>query len=450
MAFAVLAGLSQASSGWGSTTYSLRILGTLNPGNAGLSYGFGINDAGTVVGSASNAAGTTDAFRWSLTDGMTDCGTLVVPYPTYGFGINGAGELSGYAMTQSNGFAEAFHQSPNGNLVVLPGLGGAGDWYAYAISEGGVMVGWSNTHNGCGSPLCASNPGRAITWSPGGVLSVLPDLGGYCAAATDISPDGSKICGYGANPAGQIRGFRLQSGVATELPPLSGFDESYAWGVTNAGQVVGYSALGSTYRATLWVANAPIDLGVTSGAAGSIAIRINESGVIVGYAVLAGPTYRALTFAAGSAPTDLNAALDHATGFTLSWCNEVNSSGQIVGGADSSGVARAFVLTPAGASEVEPSVATAGPELREPVPNPTELGAELRFSLANAGRVQLLVISVSGRVVARLLDAWMEAGEHAALWSGSDDQGRRMPAGVYLAKLTAESGVVTRKLIVRR
>jgi len=431
-------------------TYSLSILGTLRTDGTGTSYAGGINDAGVVVGGASNESGVV-VFRWRQATGMSDRGALVVPYATYGLSINSSEALCGFGLTQSNGFAAPLRENPAGPIVPLTRFAGGGDAYAYRIAENGTSVGWSNSGQGCGSPLCAGNPGHAVTWDSAGVMTALPELGGYYSAGTDISADGSKICGYAANPLAEMRAFRLVSGVATELPPLAGYSESQAWGINDAGQVVGASVLGNSQRATLWNATTPIDLGAPEGALGSVAVQIGETGAIAGYSIVTGPSYRALTFAAGSAPTDLNSALEAASPWTLLYCNDLNASGQMVGVADSAGTQRGFVLTPAGTTAVDPAHGgMRGLDLRAPLPNPSRAATALRFSLAEAGRVRLDVVDLGGRVVARLGEGWRSAGEHVLEWNGRDEHGDPVRPGVFFVRLASAGRVASQKLVISR
>lgn len=431
-----------------ATTYSARILGTLSTDGTGTSYAAGINDGGVVVGGASSATGIV-VFRWRQSTGMSDHGMLVPPNTSYGLSINSAEALCGFGLTQSSGFAGPFRENPAGPIQPLPRFAGAGDGYAYAIAENGVSVGWSNGGVGCGSPTCFSNPGHAVVWDSAGVMTPLPDLGGYFSVGTDISPDGAKICGY-ASSAGQTRAFRLVAGVATPLPPLPGYVDSDAWGINDAGQVVGTSMIGENRRATLWNATAPIDLGAPPGSTGSLATRVNASGKIVGYALLPGSTYRAITFAPFTPPADLNDALQTPSSYTLLYCNDVNASGQIVGQADSAGTVRGFVLTPVGTTAVGPAPMRDGLALDAPSPNPTRAAASLRFTMATPGRARLDVVDPGGRVVARLADGWRPAGEHLVEWDGRDVRGEAVCPGVFFVRVASGDRVATRKLVVSR
>ncbi len=430
-----------------TTTYTLQVLRTLRSDGAGSSTAKGINNGGVVVGGASSLSGTV-VFRWRASTGMIGHGAVVPPNESQGLSINSAGMLCGYGITQPTGFAIGLNENPAGPLRSLPRLAGGGDAVANAISESGRSVGWSNRAVGCGAPECTSNPGAAVLWDSVGVLTPLPNLGGYFSAATDVSPDGSKICGYGANSSGQLLAFRVVSGVATALPPLTGYSESRAHGVNDAGQVVGYSRLGSTVRATLWNTTTPIDLGAPAGALSSIAQMINASGTIVGYSQWAGPTNRATRFDEGLSPTDLNGAQAESSPYTLLRCNDLNAVGQIVGDADSAGTVRGFLLTPLATTGVESGRSTPRLDLREPMPNPSHAGTSLRFALAEPGHVSLDVVDLGGRIVVRLSDSWLPAGEHLVQWKGEDARGNRVRPAMYFVRLTSAGRQAMRKLVV--
>jgi hypothetical protein len=86
--------------------------------------------------------------------------------------------------------------------------------------------------------------------------------------------------------------------------------------------------------------------------------------------------------------------------------------------------------------------------LESVAPNPFRSAAAIRYSISGRSRVSLTVVDASGRVVATLVDATEEAGEHAASFAPAS----RLAAGVYFARLviTPASGrttVVTRQLV---
>jgi hypothetical protein len=83
-------------------------------------------------------------------------------------------------------------------------------------------------------------------------------------------------------------------------------------------------------------------------------------------------------------------------------------------------------------------------------PNPFRPAAEVGFELARAGRARITVHDVTGRIVRTLNEAPRGAGRHRVAWDGRDDDGHEAPAGVYLFRLVAVSGVSTRKAVLLR
>ena len=65
--------------------------------------------------------------------------------------------------------------------------------------------------------------------------------------------------------------------------------------------------------------------------------------------------------------------------------------------------------------------------------------ADGRFELPERSRVTLTIYDVSGREVANLVDREVEAGYHMESWSGRNQNGQPLSAGVYLVRMTARS-----------
>jgi glucose/arabinose dehydrogenase len=69
-------------------------------------------------------------------------------------------------------------------------------------------------------------------------------------------------------------------------------------------------------------------------------------------------------------------------------------------------------------------------------PNPFSSSATMEYSLAAASHATLEVFDVRGRLVAKLVDKSVAAGDHTAVWDGRDVDGRTQPSGVYFCRLT--------------
>ncbi len=83
-------------------------------------------------------------------------------------------------------------------------------------------------------------------------------------------------------------------------------------------------------------------------------------------------------------------------------------------------------------------------------PNPAGAATTLRFRAKVAGPTQLSIFALDGRKVATLLDGSIAAGLHQLDWSGTDDQGRALPNGVYFARLRCGAGGGTRKILLAK
>jgi hypothetical protein len=86
-----------------------------------------------------------------------------------------------------------------------------------------------------------------------------------------------------------------------------------------------------------------------------------------------------------------------------------------------------------------------------PRPNPATAGTtRFAFSLSRPGGVRLAVYRVDGTRVRLLLDGARGSGPHEITWDGRDARDRRVPAGIYFARLDAEGRTLRRVVSVLR
>src|SRR4029453_2358799 len=88
-----------------------------------------------------------------------------------------------------------------------------------------------------------------------------------------------------------------------------------------------------------------------------------------------------------------------------------------------------------GVTGVLPGSAVAGIHRGRPAPNPSSGPVRLAFTLPRAGDVDLRVVAVDGREIARLARGRWEAGTHGVEWAGIDRHGAPAPPGVYFVRL---------------
>jgi hypothetical protein len=87
-------------------------------------------------------------------------------------------------------------------------------------------------------------------------------------------------------------------------------------------------------------------------------------------------------------------------------------------------------------------------DLHFPVPNPSHGTTTVSYSIAKAGRVQLGVYDVRGRLVRRLVEGERRAGVEAVVWDGTSDSGTRLGTGVYFVRLVGPGIQATRQAVL--
>lgn len=83
-------------------------------------------------------------------------------------------------------------------------------------------------------------------------------------------------------------------------------------------------------------------------------------------------------------------------------------------------------------------------------PNPIAQRASVVFDLPQARSVTMRVYDTAGRAVRTLAQGAFAAGRHQRVWDVADDEGRRVPAGIYFVRVDAESDRVIRKVAVMK
>jgi glucose/arabinose dehydrogenase len=108
-----------------------------------------------------------------------------------------------------------------------------------------------------------------------------------------------------------------------------------------------------------------------------------------------------------------------------------------------------FKIVAAGTG-VEPLPARPALSLGAVAPNPFSDAARFTVTLSRAGRLDVEVLDVAGRLVAALASGPRAAGSYPLLWDGRDMAGRRAPSGGYLLRAALDGQAETRRLSLVR
>jgi uncharacterized membrane protein len=338
---------------------------------------------------------------WGLSgDGTTPVGL----YWRYGFGRAHASK-----WTQATGVVDlggtVTNQSSRANGVNF---------------DGSVIAGWVETPTG---------PWRPAAWV-NGTFVLLTDYVEATNAGTGearvVSRSGNHIAGFAADPGTGQRAAVLWKRTAGVFGPTQllgwidgstpGYGKTIPYGVSDDGSIViGYASFSGD----------PFDVAgfVWTEATGVVDVRqyMADQGVLI----------------------DPNFYIQGLTAMTPDG-TKIFGYGQML---TSPYTRRAFRITRPGLTGVEPIAVAPGLELSAPSPNPSSGTTRLELTLTTEAHADVSIFDATGRRVATLLEGELPPGRRAVTWSGQDDDGRRVPAGLYFARLSTLEGATSRRIV---
>ncbi len=84
------------------------------------------------------------------------------------------------------------------------------------------------------------------------------------------------------------------------------------------------------------------------------------------------------------------------------------------------------------------------------MPNPFTGSCQISYSINQSGRIALKVYDICGHLVKTIFDEIKQPGSYAAIWTGTDDNGRNLANGVYFYRLTSGQSCLTQKITMLR
>jgi probable HAF family extracellular repeat protein len=339
----------------GATWYTITDLGDLQGGDND-SHANAINDNGQVVGysdTAPNQRFGDDGFHAFLWDpnapsaGMRDIGVSVgTQRVSYAYGINNSGTVVG--LWCPNWF-RGFKWSSLSGATDL-GTDGFGPYSAAtAINDDGFIVQQDWNFSG--------PPSRVYLHSPSGACTDIGTGSGVAHPLAGAINNAEQIVGgnygLGAGDPGNAYRWDATTEAMTIINPLQGFTRAYANGINETGTVVGVcdNADGSG-KPFIWTPEGGIvDLGVLNPVIPhpyGTALGINDAAAVVGGSHVAANVEHAFCWTPDAGLSDLNDCLVDSTDWQyLRLAFDVNNHGQIVGeGVLANGDTHAFLLNP--------------------------------------------------------------------------------------------------------
>lgn len=108
---------------------------------------------------------------------------------------------------------------------------------------------------------------------------------------------------------------------------------------------------------------------------------------------------------------------------------------------------------PGGATGVNDQTENPPPQFRlqQNYPNPFNPTTTIKYELAQASPMNLVIYNIQGQLVRTLVEGMQSAGSHAAVWDGKNNFGEMQASGVYFYRLQTSGSVVEmRRLVLLR
>jgi probable HAF family extracellular repeat protein len=220
-------------------------------------------DGSVVVGTANDSNGNPRAIRWTAATGIQDLGTLGGDW-SEATDVSADGSVIVGWSYDSNSIYRVFKWTEATGMQDI----GAGDYSkAYGVSADGSMI------------IVDIYP-SAYRWTQAGGLEDLGTLGGSSSSASDISANGSYICGFSYVNAGDPYAFRWTEGVGMEQ---IGTFYSFGRGISDDGNTITGDETGSAgiHKAFRWTQNGGFEFNIAGNFSQGNAVSGNGS-IIVG------------------------------------------------------------------------------------------------------------------------------------------------------------------------
>ncbi len=256
---------------------------------AGSTQGYGINNAGQVVGASLNGTGDAQGYVRAPGGSFTPL-NVSGSAMTVASGINGSGQVTGY---YSNGGGDGNHGFVDATTFNIPGAAAAGATQSIGINASATTVGYFVDTLGNTNGFSRTSGGTVTTLTATGALS----------GATSIQA-------FGVNDAGTIvgtfsdgtltHGFVYTAGTYAVLDDPLGTNGTVLTGINNVGDVVGYYTDGG------FAVHGFADFGGATGGTNFVTVDvpgaestmvngINDQRIAVGTSVFAGGVFTGFT-----------------------------------------------------------------------------------------------------------------------------------------------------------
>jgi uncharacterized membrane protein len=322
------------------------------------SQGFRVSEGGVAVGRSVRSGGA-QAFSWTQAGGIVGLPILSGRTFCVSNGANDNGLIAGTCANTLFGTSRLPVIWQNGAVSQLPLPGGETLGDANDVNSSGVVVGSVDSGSFQQAVFYSGDSGTVITQTT--------STGCFFNTAFGVN-DSGRIIGTGIDPNNAARNvgmvFDIGQSSATEVGALNGANGALAFGISNAGHVVGSSMMNQgSGLPFIWTEGGGIvEIPLPSGTSQGSARGVNSNGWAVGTASSA----FAIPFLyTGSATFRLADLIPSGTGWDLATNTSssalgISDNGIIVGTGVLNGNVRAYAMVPVAGASVGGRILTAG------------------------------------------------------------------------------------------
>src|SRR5436309_4670746 len=257
--------------------YQIYDIGVIDAADTA-SQGFGVSGGGVAVGRSIRTGGS-QAFTWTLNTGIVGLPNLAGRSYAVSNSANDSGVFVGTAATTLFGTSRLPVMWQNGAVSQLPfppgeTLGDANSVNASTVAVGSVDAG-------------SLQRGAIYSGGSGTIITQTTVNGSFFVTAFGIN-DSGRVVGQGIDPMNAARNvgivYDIGQNVAFEVGALPGLNGALAFGVSNAGYVIGSSMLNQgSGLPFIWsdqggIVAIPLAAGTSEGSARAV----NSAGWVVG------------------------------------------------------------------------------------------------------------------------------------------------------------------------
>ena len=109
-----------------------------------------------------------------------------------------------------------------------------------------------------------------------------------------------------------------------------------------------------------------------------------------------------------------------------------------------------LIMATVGIEKDEELTPGANANLLSMLPNPFRTSIQIDYAISCAQDVNFTIYDVCGKKVKTLVDGYQEPGQFSVTWTGYDEKGRKLAAGIYFGRIEVGKNAVTNKLILIR